>query len=267
MSLPLFQEEESAAEQAERAAGERKLASIEERLLARDGPPRQRPFWSPLKELIYVLISARTRTEVSLAVLAELELRYAAALGDWRGLRDAPLAEVLHLLAPVTFSERKAPALQAALRRITRQNNGVLSLDFFAGQPVERIRRWLESFEGVGARGSAAVANHSSLRLRALAVDGHHHRIAQRLGFVSKQTTAGDTEKALLRLLPEERWPPGRLTALHDLLKLHGQIRCTTNDWQPHCHDCPLLALCPTGTQLLAAQREDETTAQSYLAH
>ncbi len=71
----LFAEEEREAQEQERAEGERKLASIEERLLARDGPPAPRPFWSPLKELVYVLISARTRTEVSLAVLAELELR------------------------------------------------------------------------------------------------------------------------------------------------------------------------------------------------
>ncbi len=254
MSLPLFQDEESALEQEERAAGEGKLASIEERLLARDGPPRERPFWSPLKELIYVLISARTRTEVSLFVLAELELRYGAALGDWRGLRDAPAAEVLSLLAPVTFAENKAPALQSALRRITRQNHGELSLDFFHGQPVERIRRWLESFEGVGTRGSAAVANHSSLRLRALAVDGHHHRIAQRLGFVPKQVSPGETEQVLLKLLPEERWPSSRLTQLHDLLKFHGQVRCTSTDWQQHCPDCPLLPLCPAGQDVVGAR-------------
>ncbi len=249
----LFSVEEEAAAAEERASGESKLASIEERLLARDGPPRERRFWNPLKELVFVLISARTRTEVSLAVLAQLELRFGAALGDWRGLRDAPPAEVFAVLAPVTFAERKAPALQAALRRITRQNEGQLSLEFFKGQPVERIRRWLESFEGVGARGSAAVVNHSSLRLRALAVDGHHHRIAQRLGFVDAQANAGRTEQVLLALLPEERWPAARLTAMHDLWKLHGQLRCTTNDWERHCPDCPLLSLCPTGQR----QRRD----------
>ncbi len=252
--LPLFSTEENAAAEQERAAGEAKLSSIEQRLLARDGPPRERPFWDPLKELIYVLISARTRTEVSLAVLAQLEQRYGAALGDWRRLRDAALPAVLRLLAPVTFSEKKGPALQAALRRITRQNGGVLSLDFFEGQPVERVRRWLESFEGVGARGSAAVANHSSLRLRALAIDGHHHRIAQRLGLVSRSATAADTERALMRLLPEERWPAARLAEMHDLLKLHGQLRCTGLDWQPHCAECPLLPLCPTGAAVVRGE-------------
>ena len=253
MSLPLFQQEEQAAEQRDQAAAEAMLAQIEQRLLARDGPPRERPFWDPLKELIYVLVSARTRTEVSLFVLAQLEARYGAALGDWRALRDAAPAEVLNIIAPVTFPERKAPVLQAALRRITRQNGGVLSLDFFAEQPVERIRRWLESFEGVGARGSAAVANHSSLRLRALAIDGHHHRIVQRLGLVKRSVSAGDAEQLVLKMLPEERWPPSRLTQLHDLLKYHGQVRCTTNDWQPNCPECPLMPLCPTGADVVRA--------------
>ena len=253
--LPLFAEQEKALEQKDLDRGEATLAEIEKRLMARDGPPLERPFWNPLKELIYVLISARTRTEISLAVVAELESRYGAALGDWRGLRDAPAVEVLRLLQPVTFPEAKAPVLQAALHRITRQNGGVLSLDFFAGQPVERIRRWLESFEGVGARGSAAVANHSSWRLRALAVDTHHHRIVRRLGLVADHATPAQTEQQLLRLLPEDRWPPARLTLLHDLLKRHGQIRCTSKDWEPNCPACPLLSLCPTGARVAGDER------------
>ncbi len=264
MSLPLFQQEESAAEQRERAEGEATLLSIEQRLLARDGPPRERPFWDPLKELIYVLLSARTRTDIALAVVAQLELHYGAARGDWTRLRDAPLPEVLSLVAPVTFSEKKAPVLQSALRRITRQNSGRLSLDFFEGQPVERIRRWLESFEGVGARGSAAVANHSSLRLRALAVDAHHHRIALRLGLAPKNAAAGEVEQRLLPWMPEERWPASRLTQLHDLLKFHGQVRCTAAEWQGNCPECPLLPLCPTGIRI--AQYAPETTAQSSSA-
>ncbi len=257
MTLPLFQQEEQAREQQEVAAGEALFADIEKRLLARDGPPHERLFWDPLKELIYVLLSARTRTEVSLAVLATLETRYGAGLGDWRGLRDAPPDEVLRILTPVTFAENKAPVLQAALRRITRQHHGVLSLSFFEGQPVERVRTWLETFEGVGARGSAAVANHSSLRLRALAVDTHHHRIAKRLELVPASATPAQTEQAILRFLPEPHWPPARLTQMHDLLKRHGQVRCTSNEWEPNCPDCPLLALCPTGKRVdarLAAQ-------------
>ena len=251
-SPSLFAAEEELAAEQECAAGEETIGSIERRLLDRDGTPRERPFWDPLKELVYVLISARTRTEVSLAVTAQLESRYGAALGDWRGLRDAPPEDVLAILTPVTFSEKKAPALQAALRRITRQNQGNLSLDFFSGQPVERIRKWLESFNGVGVKGSAAVVNHSSLRLRGLAIDSHLHRIAKRLGLVSEAATTALTEQALLRMMPEDRWPPAHLTQMHDLLKLHGQIRCTSRDWQQNCPDCPLLSICPTGTAIVA---------------
>lgn len=251
MTLPLFAEEEEAVDRLQRAAAEEQLSSVESRLLARDGPPAERLFWDPLKELIFVLLSARTHTEVSLAVLGELELRYGAALGDWCGLRDAPGEDILRLIAPATFAEKKALTLQAALRRITRQNSGLLSLDFFADQPVERVRRWLETFEGVGPRGSAAVANHSSLRLRAFAVDTHHHRVAQRLGLVTRTATPAETERMLLRFMPEVRWPPVRLTGMHDLLKRHGQLRCTSQDWEPSCPDCPLLPLCSTGTRVV----------------
>ena len=195
------------------------------------------------------MLSPRTRTEVTLMVLADLEAHFGATAGDWTGVRDAPVQELEEAIRPVTFPERKAVDLQRALARITRQNGGRLSLDFFRGQPVERIRRWLETFSGVGASTSASVVNFSTLRLRALAIDTHQHRIALRLELVPRGASAAETERRLLAMAPPD-WSPAMLDEHHRLLKVHGQQRCTTLDWERRCAGCPLLAMCPTGERV-----------------
>jgi len=214
--------------------------------MAAYGPPPKRECWPPLRQLIYSMLSSRTKTEVSHEVLYALERRFAT----WEQLRDAPVQDVLEVIAPVTFAEKKAPALQTALRRITRQNHGKLNLDFLHGHSEQRIRRWLESFEGVGTKTSASVVNFSTIRGRALAIDSHHHRIAQRLHLVSKSTNADETEKRLLEMAPAA-WSPAMLDDHHSLVKLHGQRRCTKTDFEKNCATCPLLKMCPTGEEIV----------------
>jgi hypothetical protein len=36
-------------------------------------------------------------------------------------------------------------------------------------------------------------------------------------------------------------------------VKLHGQVRCTKNDFEKNCAVCPLLRMCPTGKEIVAA--------------
>ena len=219
-----------------------RLQDVHDALLAAYGKPPERECWDPLRQMVYSMLSSRTRTETSHEVLYALERRF----GSWEQVRDAPANEVLQVIASATFAEKKAPALQRALRRITRQNGGRLSLDFLHGQPVGRIRRWLESFELIGAKTSASVVNFSTLRGRALAVDSHHHRIALRLQLVPSGTSAPETEQRLLAMAPAD-WSAAMLDEHHSLAKLHGQRCCTAIDWQRRCSRCPLLQLCPTG--------------------
>src|SRR5579862_3699282 len=120
-----------------------RLQDLHQALLDPYGPPPERECWNPLRQLVYSMLSSRTKTETSHEVLYALERRFIT----WEQVRDAPTCDVMETIAPVTFADKKAPVLQKALRRITRQNNGKLSLDFLHGHSEARIRRWLESFE------------------------------------------------------------------------------------------------------------------------
>ena len=225
-----------------------RLEDLHRMLLAAYGSPPERECWSLLRQLVYSMLSSRAKTEISHEVLYALEKQYVT----WEQVRDAPVQDVLDVIAPINFPEKKAPALQKALRRITRQNGGKLSLDFLHGHSEERIRRWLESFEGVGAKTSASVVNFSTIRGRALAVDSHHDRIAKRLHLVPRSVSPDETERRLLEMAPAN-WTPETLDEHHRLVKLYGQVRCTKNDFEKNCAVCPLLRMCPTGKEIVAA--------------
>jgi endonuclease III len=216
-----------------------RLVEIHRTLLAFYGQPPERNAWNPLKQFIYSLLSSRTRTEVTYEVVAYLEEHF----GTWEALRDAPVAEIEAAIRLVTFPEQKAVQLKQALQQIT-ERCGTLSLDFLSAYRTDKIRAWLEQFDGVGTKTSGAVVNFSLLRRRAMCIDSHHLRVTQRLGLVRKNADARETEDRLMEMAPLE-WSPLTLDEHHTLIKTHGQRTCTTK--HPRCFACPLLDVCPTG--------------------
>jgi endonuclease-3 len=227
-----------------------KLPHIHRLLLGHYGQPAPRELWDPLTQLIYSLLSARTKTPVSHQVMRDLERTFHAGPGNWEPVRDASVADIEHAIAIVTFPEQKAPQLKATLEGIT-ERYGSLTLDFLARYRTEKIRAWLEQFPGVGPKTSGAVVNFSTLRRRALCIDSHHLRVAQRLCLVPR-ADASTTEERLMRLVPET-WDAAMLDEHHSLIKRLGQTLCTFAD--PKCRQCPLQKLCPTGERNLAELR------------
>ena len=224
-----------------------RILETQEKLLAWYGPPPARVPWDPLTQFIYSLLSSRTKTPESHQVMRDLEARFGAGPAGWEALRDAPLEEIERTIAIVTFPEVKAPRLKAALLGITARY-GSLTLDFLARYRTDKIREWLESFEGVGPQVSAAVVNFSTLRRRALCVDANHLRVVQRLA-LTPRADGGVTEERLMRRIPES-WDAAKLDEHHSLVKLHAQTLCLFAE--PKCAGCPLLAMCPYGSRRLS---------------
>jgi endonuclease-3 len=221
-----------------------RLPEMHRLLLERYGAPPPREPWDPLTQFIYSLLSSRTKTDESQQVIRDLRRQYAT----WEDLRDAPLAEIERAIAVVTFPEVKAPRLKTALLQITARY-GSLTLDFLAKYRTEKIREWLEGFEGVGPQISAAVVNFSTLRRLALCVDANHLRVTQRLA-LTPRAEAGTTEVRLMRIIPAD-WDAAMLDEHHSLVKLHAQTLCTFAE--PRCKECPLLVMCPFGKRATTA--------------
>ncbi|MET0428560.1 MAG: Fe-S cluster assembly protein HesB [Microvirga sp.] len=193
----------------------------------------------PLSELVSSLLSHRTRNADSGRAFKALRARWA----DWAEVAEAEPAEIEATIHGVTWPELKAPRIRAVLRAL-QDRCGSLSLDFLAGMSVEAARAWLEAIPGVGPKTSAAVLSFSTLRMPALPVDSHHHRVAQRTGLIGDKVDVGPAHPILRAQLPED-WSAQALYDNHEVLMLHGQHVCHHRN--PACGSCVLLALCPTG--------------------
>jgi endonuclease-3 len=225
-----------------------RLVVADQLLLDYFGPQVPREPWDPLSQFIYSLLSSRTKTETTYAVVAQLRERF----GGWENLRDASLTEIERAIGDVTFPEQKAEQLKTSLQQISHRY-GTLTLDFLAKYKTEKIRTWLEQFPGVGPKTSGAVVNFSTLRRRALCMDTHHLRVVQRLGLTAR-ADARTTEERLMRLVPES-WSAEKIDEDHQLVKKLGQTICTFDD--PKCRVCPLLKVCKYG------QRQVQTPTTS----
>lgn len=203
----------------------------------------------PLSELVSSLLSHRTTNRSSGFAFRELRRRFPT----WEAVRDAPVAQVQEAVAPCTWPEQKAPRVQQVLRDVT-ERHGDLSLDFLAEMPVPQARAWLESITGVGPKTSAAVLLFSRLRMPALPVDSHHHRVATRLGLLPDGVPVGPAHRHLEALLPPD-WSAQQVYDHHEVLMLHGQKCCFFRS--PACARCPVLDLCPTGQARLAPREAD----------
>jgi len=195
----------------------------------------------PLSELVSSLLSHRTKNADSGRAFKALR----AAFGDdWAAVRDAPTARVEELISPVTWPEQKAPRIQAVLRTVAERRGGAMSLGFLADLPPADARAWLETLPGVGPKTSAAVLSFSNLRMRALPVDSHHHRVAVRLGIIPDRLAVGASHAVMEAMLPDD-WVAQQVYDHHEVMMLHGQRCCFFA--APACDRCPILDLCPTG--------------------
>lgn len=237
-TLSLFEIE--AEENTESSSPQQKLLQVHARLCEEYGCPI--PYFhslDPLDELVSSLLSHRTKNADSSRAFRQLKAKFPT----WDEVLKAPVEEIQAEIAPSTWPEQKAPRIQQVLTAIC-EKHGVLSLDFLEGMESRAARDWLEKLPGVGPKTSAAVLSFSRLRMRALPVDSHHHRVACRLELIHKSVAVGPSHAILEAMLPAE-WDAQQVYDNHEVLMLHGQRVCFFNS--PACHKCVLLDLCPTG--------------------
>lgn len=203
----------------------------------------------PLSELVGSMLSHRTKNADSGRALKSLREKFPT----WEEVLRAPVGEVQAAISAATWPEQKAPRLQGALRYVLEER-GELSLEFLSDLPVEAARDWLERIPGVGPKTSAAVLLFSRLRLPALPVDSHHHRVAQRLGLLPANVGPGPAHALLRAQLPAD-WNAQQLYDNHEALMTHGQ-RCCYHA-SPACERCSVLNLCPFGQERLGKHELD----------
>jgi endonuclease-3 len=94
----------------------------------------------------------------------------------------------------------------------------------------------LRKLPGVGQKTANVLAS-VLFNMPTLAVDTHVHRVSARIGLSKNAKTPEQTEKQLLRHIPEDLRP-----IAHHWLILHGRYVCIAR--KPKCSECGLTGVC-----------------------
>ncbi len=140
----------------------------------------------PYKTLVSTVLSARTKDEVTL----EASKRLFSKASNLKELKAFSEKEIEKLIYPVGFYITKSKHLKKLSNLITT---------------VPDTREELMKLPGVGRKTANLVLNRAFGK-PAIAVDTHVHRITNLLGWV-KAKTPEETEKQLIKVLPENYWP------------------------------------------------------------
>jgi endonuclease-3 len=94
----------------------------------------------------------------------------------------------------------------------------------------------LQKLPGVGRKTANVIAS-VYFSLPAMAVDTHVFRVSARIGLTTKSKTPLETERQLVKHIPEKYIPRA-----HHWLILHGRYICQAR--KPKCDQCQLTEIC-----------------------
>ena len=185
-------------------------------------PKTELHYDTPFHLLLAVILSAQcTDKRINMVTPALFE-----RFPDPESLAAANEDEVFEYIKSVTFPNNKARHLIRAARVLTEEFGGEMPTD------IDNLMK----LPGVG-RKTANVMLAVVWNKAAMAVDTHVFRVTNRLGLTNNSKTPLETEKTLVKYIPEEL-----LSTAHHWLILHGRYVCKAR--RPDCLDCRLRDYC-----------------------
>lgn len=206
------------------------LRRVDRLLRARYGSPRLGNKRHPISELVYIILSARTRGVEHEAFYRRLRRTFPR----WEAARDAPTRQIEHVIHDAGLSRIKARQIKSILRTITR-DFGDLSGAGLRRLSAEDLERYLASLPGVGLKTARCVMLYS-FDLDVFPVDTHCMRLFQNLGLLDGLMRFEAAQDPLQSMVPR-----GIRYSLHVNAVAHGRATCTAS---PRCGECVIRTLC-----------------------
>lgn len=199
----------------------------------RYGNPRHGNKRNPLDELVFILLSTRTREATYRATYRALRASYPS----WEGVSRSSTSRISTILAPGGLSRLKARQIVAIVRHLKRQF-GHATLAPLHRMEDEDAEAFLISLPGVAKKVAKCVLMYA-LDRKVLPVDAHVHRVAGRLGLRVKRRP--DTSQDLI----EAAIPANLRYGFHVNAIALGRDLCLPDN--PRCSNCPVQKLCHFG--------------------
>jgi endonuclease III len=179
-------------------------------------------YGSPYELLVAVILSAQcTDKRVNLITPAFFE-----RFPDARTLATSNVEEIFEYIRTCSYPNNKAKHLLGMAEMLVG--------DFKSKVPSEIME--LQKLPGVGRKTANVIAS-VVFDLPAMAVDTHVFRVAARIGLSKNAKTPLETEKQLVRHIPEHL-----ISKAHHWLILHGRYVCQAR--KPKCSNCGLSSYC-----------------------
>lgn len=177
---------------------------------------------NPYQLLIAVILSAQcTDKRVNQVTPALFE-----AFPEPEVLAESTPEVVFEYIRSVSYPNNKAKHLVGMAKMLVEQFNGEIPSDI----------KDLQKLPGVGRKTANVIAS-VIFDKPAMAVDTHVFRVSNRLGLTNNSKTPLETEKELVKNIPEELIP-----IAHHWLILHGRYICLAR--KPKCEECGLVKWC-----------------------
>jgi len=210
------------------------LAEVAGILVPMYGAPNLGNYRDPVREIYYILLSAKTTEGLYRAAYRRLWRRF-PTLGEIAG---ATVAQIQSCIEGAGLGAKRA--LQA--KQIAQQ----LLADFgpcpqrdLRRMPLAEAYQYLVGLPGVGPKSALCVLMYC-FDADVFPVDANVHRILCRMGAIRPGSKHYQAQERIPAYVPD-----GLSKALHVVLVVHGRVLCRPT--APRCMTCPIGHLCKTG--------------------
>ena len=177
---------------------------------------------NPYQLLVAVILSAQcTDKRVNLITPSFFE-RFPEA----ETLAASSQDEIFEYIKSCSYPNNKARHLSNMAKMLVEKFEGIVP------ESIEDLQK----LPGVGRKTANVVAS-VIYNKPAMAVDTHVFRVSERIGLTTKSKSPLDSEKQLIKYIPEELIPKA-----HHWLILHGRYVCQAR--KPKCMECGLKPWC-----------------------
>lgn len=205
----------------------------------------------PVDELVYIILSRKTREDAYQEAFAVLKARFAT----WDELLDADRDEVAGLLGHGGLGERKTASLFGALSRL-KESFGTCTLEPAREWSDEGLEAFLCSLPELHRKSAYCVMMYAFGRA-VFPVDTHVGRTLARIGpYRELGLDLRGLDHKKLQTVLADLLPPAIRYSLHVNLVMHGRDVCRAV--KPLCGECPVRNFCRYNREREATRIESE---------
>lgn len=179
-------------------------------------------YTNPYELLVAVILSAQCTDKRVNMVTPTLFKAFPTA----EVMAEASSDEVFQYIKSISYPNNKAKHLVGMAKMLVNDFKGVVP------SSVDELQK----MPGVGRKTANVIASVVYSK-PTMAVDTHVFRVSARLGLTTNSKTPLETEKQLIKYIPENK-----IAIAHHWLILHGRYVCLARN--PKCEECGLKDLC-----------------------